>query len=83
MAAYMVASKACRAYGITKPRMIFHLYLLALLFSCLHSTQGVVSGSGRCAQGFAFWAFGPLLSLTKGFLRIVMFTAAITSFCGD
>lgn len=45
---YIVASRACRAYGEIKPRIIFHLYFVALLFSALHSMQGDESGSLPC-----------------------------------
>jgi hypothetical protein len=47
---YIVASSPCRAYGKTRPRMIFHLYFRTLLFSALQSKHGSEDGSFLCSH---------------------------------
>lgn len=46
----MVVSSPCRAYGKTRPRMIFHLYFRTLLFSALQSKHDSEDGSFLCSH---------------------------------
>ena len=56
---YMVESRAWRAAGKNKPRMIFHRYFLDLRFSALHSGHASGDGSGRCPHVLRTLAASP------------------------